>query len=105
MLRRVSTKRWVLSLEVGLIWTIRDRHIGRAGWTEEDVEEISGFPSGGMRYQGLIAGRKSDVLGIGAAYGGTSNYAVLTANHENVVDSVSPNYEARLRSEKRRSRG
>jgi porin len=59
---------------------------GRAGWADEDVNEIEVFASAGLHYQGLVPGRDDDVLGIGFAWGGLSDHAGFSAGFERVVE-------------------
>jgi porin len=58
----------------------------RAGWADEEVNEIESFASAGLNYQGLLPGRDNDVLGIGFAWGGLSDEAGFEADFERAVE-------------------
>jgi porin len=58
----------------------------RAGWADGEVNEIDRFASAGLRYQGLIPGRGSDVLGLGLAWGGLSEEAGFGEPFERAIE-------------------
>jgi len=60
----------------------------RYGYADEKRNDVVGFWSVGLQYQGLLEGRDSDVFALGFAQGVFSDAAsaVFTADHENVLE-------------------
>jgi len=60
---------------------------GRYGWADSKVNELAGFWSAGIQYQGLIPDRDDDVLAVGFAQGIFSNDATgFTDDYESVLE-------------------
>ncbi len=58
----------------------------RGAWANGDVNEIKAFYSVGGQYQGLLAGRDNDVIGLGLAHAELSHDGGFSASFERAVE-------------------
>jgi porin len=58
----------------------------RYGMADKKVNDITGFRSFGLQYQGLLEGRDNDVFGVGYAKGIFSTEAGYSKEYESVVE-------------------
>ena len=58
----------------------------RYGLAHADANEVKGFWSAGVQYQGLLPSRDDDVVGLGVAQGRLSRQAGLTERHETALE-------------------
>ena len=58
----------------------------RLGWADDKVNELKTCWSFGARYEGLIKGRDSDIIGLGLAQGRFSGDAGYNASSERVIE-------------------